>query len=121
MAALQATIDIQLRIRYRDNSFIPRGGKIMSGYFWRIWAVALVLSIVWLGWCMKSSQVAEAELDVFETISAKEFRLVDDAGTLRARFATPLGTPSLNLSDSQGKFKDLLICLPNSEQATDAK
>lgn len=33
----------------------------MKGLFWKVWAILLVLSIFWLGWCIKSSPPAEAQ------------------------------------------------------------
>jgi len=33
----------------------------MKGLFWRIWAVVLVLSVLWLGWAIRSSRPAEAQ------------------------------------------------------------
>lgn len=75
----------------------------MSGHFWRIWAVLLVLSIFWLGWCMKTSQPAKAQNGVAEVVSAKKFQVVDDEGNTRAMLGMLSdGSPMLGLFDAQG-------------------
>ena len=38
----------------------------MKGLFWKVWAVLLVLSIFWLGWCIKTSPAAQAQSGVLQ-------------------------------------------------------
>ena len=86
----------------------------MAGYFWRIWAVLLVLSIVWLGWCMKTSQPAEAQTGVAEVIQAKAFELVNAGGEIRMSLSTdPDGSAGLWLSGANGEIRTVLGTHPD--------
>jgi len=86
----------------------------MSGYFWRIWAVFLVLSILWLGWCIKTSPPAKAQNGVAEVIKAKAFQVVDDDGNLRATLGLDSeGTSHLEFYDAQGGLHAFLILHPS--------
>jgi len=53
----------------------------MKGLFWKVWAVLLVLSIFWLGWCIRTSPTAEAQSGVLEVevvrVSPLAFTLMD--------------------------------------------
>ena len=33
----------------------------MNQVFWKVWALLLILSIFWLGWCLKTSPSAQAQ------------------------------------------------------------
>lgn len=78
----------------------------MKGLFWRIWAVLLVLSILWLGWCMRIPQPAEAQQRVLESVVAKEFHLVDDQGRACASMSVlPDGSPYLDLYHARGESR----------------
>jgi hypothetical protein len=87
---------------------------IMGGYFWRIWAVLLVLSVVWLGWCMKTSQPAEAQTGAAEVITAQAFELVDAKGNVRMSLSTdPDGSAGLWLGSAKGVSRALLGAHPD--------
>ena len=49
---------------------------MMGSVFWKFWAVLFVLSIFWLGWCIKTSPPAQAEL------GTQEVKIVSVSGTL---------------------------------------
>ncbi len=87
---------------------------MMSGYFWRIWAVLLVLSIVWLGACIKTSPPAEAQNGFAEVVKAKAFEVVDASGKTRAALTlAPNGSAGLGLDDASGNQRAMLILNPD--------
>ncbi len=76
---------------------------MMKEYFWKIWAVLLVLSIFWLSWAMRTSAPMKAQNRVSDKIRAKKFVLVDKMGNPRAQLCTdPDGDPGLYLDDHSG-------------------
>ncbi|MCD6283114.1 hypothetical protein J7J84_05870 [bacterium] len=110
---------------------------MMRGYFWRIWAVVLVLSTVWLGACIKASSPARAQADVPNKVVASRFVVVDDEGNERAALGMGAddslslwlsgpngkkragvvvladGSPSLSLLDSSGDVRVDTAVLPD--------
>jgi len=82
----------------------------MNNFFWKAWAVVLVLSLFWLGWCIKTSAPARAQSpDVPDVIRAKAFLLVDDEGTTRGSLSVDVdGTAGVRFFDAQGKARAVL-------------
>ena len=85
----------------------------MKGLFWKTWAVLLVLSILWLGWAIKTSQPAKAQNGVADEIRAKAFVLVDDDGNIRAGMTAFEDTADIAFFNAQGKVRALLGVLAN--------
>lgn len=90
----------------------------MKGLFWRIWAVLLLLSILWLGWCMKTSPPVQAQSGIPDEIRAKRFVVVDDEGSDRAMLETLQdGSTRLRLLDAQDKPRAELHVLTDGTPA----
>jgi len=87
----------------------------VNNFFWKAWAVVLVLSIFWLGWCLKTSAPAAAQSgDVPDVIRAKSFEVVDAEGQTRAKLvAIADGSPALGLMDANGGTRALLCLHPD--------
>lgn len=86
----------------------------MSNVFWKAWAIVFVLSVFWLGWCLKTSAPAQAQAGTPEVIQARSFEVVDDEGRVRAALRiVPDGSPSLLFLDAHGKPRALLNTDPD--------